>query len=286
MVRERLWNEWDMAGTREKMLFRETVCQLIRLHGKPPRFWELATSDDTSNGRKVSDHLFSMASHACLMPSFSLRLLDLLARADCEGKICSDQKEIQASCETFAESAMELGCYDGAPSFVDDYSRYAFLSQKTASPDFQLFNPTWGTVVMMCGLPGTGKDTWIHENLPNMPMVSLDDIRRQLKISPDEAQGKVVQVGIELAKKHLRDKTPFVWNATNVRPDTRLGLSGLFMDYGAAVRIVYLETSHEEWRRRNMAREAVVPDAVMDRMLRNLEPPRIHEAHQVEWFTV
>ena len=286
MAREYLWKQWSMAGITEKMLFRETICQLIRLHGKPPFFFELAASDNTSNQGRSSAYLLSMAAHACLMPDFSLQLLYLLAKADCMGKICADKEEIMASCETFAESAQELNCLDALPAIADDYSRYAYLAGKTISPNFKLFNPTWGAVTMMCGLPGTGKDTWIHRNLPDIPMVSLDEIRRQLKISPEEPQGKVVQTGFEMAKGYLRVKTPFVWNATNVRPDTRLELSRLFIDYGAAVRIVYLETTPEEQERRNHARQAVVPEDVVERMRNNLEPPRINEAHSIEWLCV
>ncbi len=284
MAREHLWTSWGMAGTMEKMRFRETVCQLIRLHGKPPFFWELAASDNTHGQGWTSMHLHSMASHACLMPVFSLRLLALLAKADCLGKICPDQEEILASIETFSESAQSLNCYDAPPSFADDYSRYAYLSGKTFSPDFKLFDPTWGTVTVLCGLPGTGKDTWIHRNLPGLPMLSLDEIRRQLKIRPDASQGKVVQTGYEKAKELLRRKTPFVWNATNVRAATRMELASLFINYGAAVRIVYLETSQEEQCRRNHSRQAAVPGGVVERMLGNLEPPRISEAHQVEWI--
>ncbi|MBR6058559.1 MAG: AAA family ATPase [Victivallales bacterium] len=286
MAREYLWKQWGMAGIREKMLFRETICQLIRLHGKPPFFFELAASDNTPNQGRSSAYLLSMAAHACLMPDFSLRLLFLLAKADCMGKICADKDEIMASCETFAESAQELNCLDAQPAFSDDYSRYAYLASKTVSPNFKLFDPTWGAVTMLCGLPGTGKDTWIHRNLPDIPMVSLDEIRRQLKISPEEPQGKVVQTGFEMARGYLRAKTPFVWNATNVRPDTRLELSRLFIDYGAAVRIVYLETTPEEQERRNHARQAVVPEDVVERMRNNLEPPRINEAHSIEWLCV
>ena len=74
-----------------------------------------------------------MASHALLMPDFSLQLLFLLAKADCMGKICTDKDEIMASCETFAENAQELNCYDVPPAFEDDYSRYAYLAGKTGA---------------------------------------------------------------------------------------------------------------------------------------------------------
>ena len=47
-------------------------------------------------------------------------------------------------------------------------------------------------------------------------MISLDDIRALLHISPKEDQGSVVQAARELAKAYLRKKVPFVWNATDL----------------------------------------------------------------------
>ena len=58
------------------------------------------------------------------------------------------------------------------------------------------------------------------------------------------------------------------------------------MDYGAAVRIVYLETGWEEMLRRNQSRAAVVPEQAICRMMHHLTPPEIWEAHTVEWICV
>jgi predicted kinase len=148
-----------------------------------------------------------------------------------------------------------------------------------------MFDDTWGEVILLCGLPGTGKDTWIRKNCPDLPMISLDNIRRRMGIDPTEPQGKVAAAAHEEARGLLRRHIPFVWNATNVTADMRSKQISLFEQYGASVRTVFLETDWEEGLRRNAARKAEVPHAVVERMLSKLEMPEVFESTAVEWET-
>ena len=43
-------------------------------------------------------------------------------------------------------------------------------------------------VTIMSGLPGSGKDTWLARNRPDLPVVSLDDIRGELGVEPTDNQ--------------------------------------------------------------------------------------------------
>lgn len=139
---------------------------------------------------------------------------------------------------------------------------------------------------MLSGLPGTGKDTWIRENCAGYPVVSLDDIRAELKTGPEDAQGPVVQLARERAREYLRKKQPFVWNATCLTEETRRKLTGLFEQYGARVRIVWLETDWHTGTERNRNRKNAVPEAAVERMLAKTVPPFPDEAHTVEWICV
>jgi predicted kinase len=87
------------------------------------------------------------------------------------------------------------------------------------------------------------------------------------------------------AREFLRAEKNFVWNATNLSRRIRGGLIDLFADYGARVRIAYLEAPEGEQRRRNAARRNPVPEAALGRMLDNWVPPKINEAHHVEWIS-
>lgn len=62
----------------------------------------------------------------------------------------------------------------------------------------------------------------------------------------------------------------FVWNATNITAHMRQQLVGLFRDYGAKVKIVYVEKPYEVWRKQNMNREYPLPESVLDKLLQNL----------------
>ena len=115
-------------------------------------------------------------------------------------------------------------------------------------------------------------------------MVSLDELRKELRIAPTEPQGPVVQAGQERCREYLRAHQPFVYNATNLTFSIRAGLVKLFESYGASVRMVYLETPWEEQLRRNRSREAAVPESAIGRMLDKLSPPEGYEARRVDYL--
>ena len=133
----------------------------------------------------------------------------------------------------------------------------------------------------MAGLPGAGKDTWVRKNGGNLPVVSLDDIRREHKISPKGNQGEVVRMAKEQARTYLRQKKDFIWNATNLTAQLRRTLINLFTDYKARVKIVYVEVDYKTLLARNRTREHQVPVKVIERFIDKLEIPQVHEAHEV-----
>ena len=107
-----------------------------------------------------------------------------------------------------------------------------------------------------------------------------------MRVSPADGQGQVVQAAKEQARKYLRDKQSFVWNATNLTEAVRSKLIELFEAYSAAVRIVYLETGWDENLRRNAGRADAVPERAVEEMLGKLVPPQRWEAQHVEWHCV
>ena len=228
----------------------------------------------------------SIAASAELVPDFSLKLLHLLSKADALGRECEDKDDFTAQVDLFAELAKEHGCYEGPVGFASDYTRRTYFSGGDVWPQQELYDESWGEVLMLCGLPGTGKDYWISKHCKDMPVVSLDDIRRRHKLSPEGSQGYVASLGKEEAKIYLRKHQPFVWNATNLTVDIRRQLIDLFESYGASVRVVYLEAALKTQLRRNAGREDRVPETIIDSMLSKLAVPEIHEARCVQWLCV
>lgn len=277
IARKFLWQSLGMAGTDEARRFRESVCSLIRFHSMPIHF---LSKDDPE--RQVR----SIAAEGCIMDGFTLERLAMLVKADILGRKADDLPRLLDELSLFASTAKELGCFSSPPQFADEYSRFAWLQSKTQMPDHRLYDDTWGTVYMMCALPGTGKDTWIRENLPELPVVSLDAIRNELGISWEGNQAAVATVALERARVLLRERRPFVWNATCLLPDFRRRALQLFQNYGAFTRIVVLETSWDENLKRNKERSAVVSESAIDEMLGRFTPPSVREAHALSWHVV
>lgn len=277
MARELLWTEFGLCGTKENQLFRETVCLLIRHHMLPGHILEQAS---------VEMRLLRMAAEGELCPDFSIERLCMLAAADVRGRIAPDTEELLERVALCAQEAESAGCLRQPAAFADAYTQRAYFQGRNVWREQSLYNDSWGEVILLSGLPGTGKDTWIQGNCPQLPMVSLDELRSTMGVSPTDDQGRVVQAAKEQARRHLRIHQPFIWNATNLTESMRSGLVSLFEAYGAAVRVVYLETGWEENLRRNAQRKACVPEAAIADMLGKLVPPQRWEAQSVNWICV
>lgn len=277
MARELLWKEYGLCGDAEAMKVREAICLLIRYHSLPPH------AIDMEDARL---RLHRIAANGLLTPDFSVKQLCVLAKADMLGRNCEDQQQMLDQIALCEELAKEEGCYEACYPFLSAHTRQAYLSGTDVWKDQNLYDDTLGEVVLMSGLPGTGKDTWIARNLPDLPMISLDDIRRANKISPTANQGLVANLAREQAKEYLRNHQPFVWNATNITAQMRESLISLFETYHARVRIVYLETGWQTLQERNQGREHAVPRGAIEDMLGKLTPPEACEAACVEWVSV
>lgn len=280
MARRFLWQETGLCGKAETQQFRETVCNLIRYHSFPPH-----AIDDPDGKRK----LLAIAANGQNCPLFTIELLCVLCEADALGRIClepQDRAYMVQQVQLCREFAEECGCCDGPFPFPTAHTQYSYLTRKDIAPEAEFYDDTWGEVILLSGLPGTGKDTWIKENCPDLPMISLDEIRKEMKISPRENQSKVAEIARERARELLRRKTPFVWNATNLSPKLREKQVKLFSQYHASTRIVYLETAWEEQQRRNENRPEVVPGQVVCHMLEDTVLPEAKEAHRVQWHCI
>ena len=266
---------WASAGldTPAPFLWREAVTRLVRHHGLP--LWFLAKTDPRC---------------AVIAASQRARLdrIALLAEADVRGRVSTDQQELLDRITLFRTCGEELSCFTSPYAFASDHSRFVYFTsvpsaRTPADPARAAYDDTVCEVVLLSGLPGAGKDTWLGRHRPDWPVVSLDALRRELHILPDANQGAVVQEAKARARDLLRRQQSFVWNATNVTRTLRAQLIALFAAYHARIAIVYLDAPHDILLARNRARPHPVPEAVIDRMARRLEIPDPTEAHTVEW---
>ncbi|MBQ3066607.1 MAG: AAA family ATPase [Clostridia bacterium] len=274
MAREFLWKQAEMCGDVVRQNARETICLLVKYHSFPP----FAVFE------KFNKKLLKIAGNGSLAPSFCLRLLYVLEKADALGRKSQEPNDYMERIECFKMLAEDEGCYNGPHKFSTPFSQHAFFQDKTSWKEDVLFDDTWGEIVVMCGLPASGKDTYLQSHFAHLPTVSLDAIRKAHKIDPTKPQGEVVAIAKEQAKDFLRAKRPFVWNATNITKDTRSKIVSLAENYGARVRLLFLETDWQTGLQRNSNRQDVVPQNVVEKMLAKLEVPEIDEAQTVEWI--
>ena len=276
LARRLLWRDFGLCGTPEAQRLREAACLLIRYHTRPPHLIE---------GDEIAATVLRLAANSELAPDFTLRGLCLLAQADRLGSVADDNQEFLDRIDLARELIAGEDCMDGPYPFGSPRTQRALFKGGSVWRDQALYDDSWGEVILMCGLPGTGKDAWIRAKCPGLPVISLDDVRLELDVTPTQSQGQVVQAARERARALLRQRQPFVWNATSLTA-LRAQQVGLFEDYGARVRVVFLETAWDENLRRNAGRRDAVPEDVIDGMLARLEPPERWEAQAVEWLCV
>jgi predicted kinase len=246
---------------------REQVAALVRHHQVP--YFLVDQADSQRRAITVSQ-------------TARCDLLALLAEADVRGRICPDQQRLLDNVALFAEICREEGCLTGPRRFASDHARFLYFRDERRHPDSEAYDDTRCEAVLLSGLPGSGKDHWLRENLPDRPTVTLDAVRAELGVDPADEQGAVIARAREMARDFLRAGRSFVWNATNLSRLLRTEVVNLFGAYKAAVRIVYLEVPAAVLFEQNRRRDARVPAAVMERLLDRWEVPDVTEAHRVE----
>lgn len=245
---------------------RERICHLITHHQVPLFVLE----------RERPERLVHLISHQTRCD-----LLAVLARADVDGRSCPDAARLKDNIALFEELAREERCYATPRDFASDHSRFLYFRTADRDASYRAHDDWPGRVTMLSGLPASGKDTWLRQIDGDASVVSLDALREELGIAPDEDQGAVLAAAREQAKVALRAHRPLIWNATNLGRERRRTLIDLFADYRAKVTIIYCETTPAEARRRNRERKSPVPVKAIGRMLDHWEPPDLTEAHEV-----
>ena len=140
-------------------------------------------------------------------------------------------------------------------------------------------------LVVLCGPSGSGKSTWIEQHSGGSEVLSLDALREQIagKRDNQSKNGQVQQAAFEKLKEALRQKRSIIWDATNLRLETRGKVISLGLNYGARTRIVAFGTPVELLRSRNRSRQYPIPSSVLEKQIAGYELPFATEAHSVAY---
>jgi predicted kinase len=257
---------WGMGAD---FVSREQVCALVRFHQSP---FHLTDREDSQR-------------RAFLISQMArCDLLSLLAKSDILGRRSADQKKLFEHVVLFEEYCREQGCLNSPRTFRSPHSRFEYFRAEKRDPNYLAHEDFRCEATLISGLPGSGKDAWIARWMPGRPVVSLDAIREELGEAPTGRQGSVVSSARAKARELLRQRTDFVWNATNLSREIRGQLIDLFADYHAHVRIVYVEASRASLHRQNQGRNAAVPQEAIRDMMDRWEVPTPEEGDAVEWW--
>src|SRR6056297_2856006 len=205
---------------------RESICALVRNHGAPV-------------------HIFSRPDPEIEMTRLSWLLrndwLYQLALADLRGRDSRESNRSEDDLKLFLELARETGCVNSEYPFANDAARFLAGCRELSSLHYVPHQEFRCEAIVMSGMPASGKDTWIQQNLKGSAVVSLDQIRQTEKIDPGKNQGRVIQKAREQCREHLRTGEDFVINATNTTRQIRRQWIDLCTSYDARVTVIYLE---------------------------------------------
>jgi putative nucleotidyltransferase with HDIG domain len=199
---------------------REEICGLVRHHGRPPYLL-----DKTDPVREIIS-ISWVANH---------RLLYLFALADARGRRSVEVGRPEEALQLWKTTAEEHGCFEGPYRFANDQARFLYFRDELSNLHYTPREDYRCTVTLLSGLPGAGKDSWLRQQRPTLPVVALDDVREDCDVDPTDDQGQVIQIAREMCRDHLRAGRDFAFNATNTMRATRKRWLELFAGYGARI---------------------------------------------------
>lgn len=248
------------------LLLREEITRMVRFHGRPAFLLE----------REQPTH--EVVRMSWLVTN---QLLYLFAIADTRGRATAEMTRPEENVHLWKMVAEESGCFSETYDFANPHARFLFFRQKEPNLHYVPHEDYSCRVTMLAGLPGSGKDWWLANHRVDESVVSLDDIRRDLKVDPTDNQGEVIQTARERCRELLRAGKSFAFNATNVVRQTRQQWVDLFANYRARIELVYIEPSFDTVLRQNAQRDDPVPEDVVRKLAAKTEVPTWAECHDL-----
>lgn len=235
-----------------------------------------------------------------------LELLYWLELADMKGRECDDlekQVDLLEQFRMFAED-YELWCVEDStapilnkvqvkPSvaeqaFLNAYTVHQLAHGQISMPEEAIaknYEPSqqYSHLYVMCGISGSGKSTWVEQNLDGFEVISLDEIREELNGKRDcqKNRGQMLQLAKSRLKTALANKRNVVWDATNIRRDFRKIICDLGLNYGALITVVAFQVKENSLRVNNRNRKHAVGENVVTSQINKLEWPIFTEGHRL-----
>ena len=144
-------------------------------------------------------------------------------------------------------------------------------------------------LIMLVGLPGTGKSTWVQSqgyfDKPDWMVLSTDNYIMSIK-DDNKTYNDLFPLYIKAAERNMiealdyacRTRMNIVWDQTNLSAASRAKKLRLMpLCYKKTVRVFPVPPNHSEWLNSEERRGKVIPDHVIASMLAVFEQPTIYE---------
>ncbi|HLH38501.1 MAG TPA: ATP-binding protein, partial [Bryobacteraceae bacterium] len=132
-------------------------------------------------------------------------------------------------------------------------------------------------IVVLVGLPGSGKSTYAKNFGATL---SSDEIRRLLADDPADQtiHSRVFATLRYLLNQRIKLRRPVTYiDATNLTRRERKPYLKLAKRHDCEIEAIFFDAPPEVCRFRNRQRERVVPEEVIEKMARRLQPPTVDE---------
>ena len=259
MARQALWR----IGAPIEL--RERVCRLVSMHQIP--FFSALSEDFEYIARKVEADV-------------GLHDLCILAKADLFGRVCQHQNQTLEMIDLFKSESEALRLNDLQSLSVNESSRFKYFASKRPS-DLFYSQPDGPVCTLVCGLPASGKDTYIQQHLSSIPTISFDASRHELGCRKSSDEGACIRDTLSKAKKLLAKKESFTWNATALTHETRDKIKSLILSYNGFLDMIHIESDPQTLEQRNSKRNSTIPYRKILSMANKWEVPVPSEARRI-----
>lgn len=248
----------------EDVNIREDLVYMVRYHMTLHHIFD--NEDETLIRKKFASMSYGRV---------PLKDMIILNICDSKGSIndYEDENFLKEKEKRLIETSKMFDCYTKPMELYGKHVSY-FLDIKDKFSNEEEFN-----VYVMIGIPGSGKDTYINNNLSGLPVICRDDIRTEIGLKGDKPMGnkkqesQVTEIFEERMKKYALENTSFVINNTNVKKSYRDDYRSKILSIRPNAKFIYIYVEAPSIEVNKERRKGQMPLEVIDRMLSQLEFP-------------